>query len=195
MRYVCVFALICALASCATSPDLQLSGYRGVLLEPPRVEFAEGWYKQTHAYDRAPPRAIENDEVQRIAREAAASLQDSLAQAFARQGFEVATAAAPGVLRISPAVTELYINVPPNSSPWRTQTFTRNAGQATLSLELRDALSGASLGRLEEKVVAEQMGRVALADNVTSRFWFDALFQRWSARTAAELAEARDRPS
>jgi hypothetical protein len=191
-----VLVLVCiALAGCATRPQVQLPGYRSVLIEPARVEFAEGWYKHAHAYDRAPPRAIGRDEAQRLARDAAASFEGSLAEAFRAQGFEIATAAAPGVLRVSPAISDLYINAPDRTTPWRTRTFTRNAGDARLSFEARDAMSGALFARIEEKVVAEQMGRVALANEVNNRFWFDALFRRWAARSAAELAAARDRSS
>ena len=188
--------LICiSLAGCATRPQAQLSGYRGVLIEPARVEFAEGRYRQMHAYDRAPPRAIDRDETRRLAAEVAASLESSLAEAFRARGFEIATAPAPGVLRLSPVVAELYINAPEQPSPWRTRSFTQNAGQAKLSLEARDSVSGALIERVEEKAVAEQMGRLELADEVASRFWFDALFRRWAASRAAELAAAGDRSS
>src|SRR5687767_2035829 len=101
-----------ALAGCATRSEMQLSGYRSVLIEPVRVEFAEGWYKQAHAYDRGAPRPIDRQEVERLAREAAASFETSLAEAFRAQGFEMAAVAAPGVLRLSPGIAELYINAP-----------------------------------------------------------------------------------
>jgi hypothetical protein len=188
-----LLGILTIIAACATRSELQLAGYRSVLIEPARVEFAEGWYRQMHAYDRGPPRAVDRDEVQRLAREAAASFESSLAEAFRAHGFEITAVAGPGVIRVSPAVAELDINAPEQPTPWRTRTFMRNAGQARLAFEVRDAVSGALLGRVEEKVVAEQMGRVALANEVTNRFWFDVLFRRWAASRAAELAAARDR--
>ena len=175
--------LLLGIAGCASRPAVQpLAGYRSVLIEPARVEFAHRGYKHT-------------PEVQRLADEAAASFESSLAEAMRAKGFEIATAPGPGVLRLSPAVAELYVNAPEEPTPWRIRTFTRNAGDARLSLEARDAVSGALLARVEEKAVAEQMGRLALADEVTTRFWFDALFRRWAASRAAELSAARDRAS
>jgi Protein of unknown function (DUF3313) len=181
MRLFLVFLI--AIAGCASRPAVQpLAGYRSVLIEPARVELAERGYKHTQ-------------EVHRFAGEVAASLESSLADAMRARGFEIATAPGPGVLRLSPAVSELYVNAPEQPTPWRTRTFTRNAGDARLSLEARDAVSGALLARVDEKAVAEQMGRVALANEVTTRFWFDALFRRWAASRAAELSAARDRSS
>lgn len=166
-------------------PDADLAGYRKVLIEPVRVEFARDW--TTNAYNRIPPRAIAPQEAKRIVGAAASSVERALADAFRARGYEIVAAPGPGVLRLSPGVAELFVNAPNAASPSPTWTFTREAGQATLRLEARDAASGTLLGRVVHQATAQQMGRLELANEVTNQSWFDALFRRWAVNCAEAL--------
>jgi hypothetical protein len=170
-------------------PDAALAGYRRVLIDPVQVEIRNDWLTHMNAYDRSVSRWVGPDEGLRIARDTASSLQGILAEAFRARGYEIVGTVEPGVLRVSPGVIDLYVNAPDRFSPWRTKTFTRDAGQATLLLEVRDAISETLLGRVEHRGIAREMGgQLTLASEVTNRFWFDALFRRWADSSVAELA-------
>jgi len=169
-------------------PNADLSGYRRVLIDPVSVEFRSDWLTQRHAYNRIQaPSVYPYVDGERLAREAAASVDSSLAAAFKARGYEIAAAPEPGVLRVSARVTELFINAPDRLSPWITRNFVRDAGQATLSLEARDAVSESVLARVVHRGIAREVARINLAGDTSNRMWLDTMLWRWAANSVAEL--------
>ncbi len=174
-------------------PNADLAGYRRVLIDPVRAEMRSDWLKNLN-YTRNVSRWVRPDDAQRIATEAASSLESIVAEAFKARGYEITAAPEPGVLRLSPSIADLYVNAPDRFSPWTTKTFTRDAGQATLLLEARDAVSGALLARVVHHGTAREISRLSTASDVSNRFWFDTLFRRWTADCIAEFEASKNRP-
>ena len=164
-------------------PNADLSGYRKVMIDPVLV----GVRTQMHAYNRIQAPAVYPEDTAGIARETAASLGGIVAKAFKAQGYEVAAAPEPGVLRVSLSVAELDVYAPDRLSPYRTRNFTRDAGQAKLYLEVRDAVSGTLLGRVVHHGIAREVSRINATDSVSNQFWFETMFRRWAANCVAEL--------
>lgn len=167
-------------------PDMTLSAYRKVMIDPVRVGFHRDWLK--YGYTGQATRPVGAGNASRIADEIASDAQATLAEAFRSRGYEIVGAPGPDVLRLSPTVADLYVNAPERLSPWREKAFTREAGQATLLLDVRDSVSGTVLGRVAHRGTADQMGRFARASDVSNRFWFEALIRRWAVSCASELA-------
>lgn len=168
-------------------PQVDFAAYRKVLIEPAPVNVRS----EANINERLASR-LSPEHAKAIAGEAASAVQRALAEAFKARGYEIADASGPGVLQLSPKVAELVVNAPDDRTPG-TYTFTREAGRATLALEVRDALSGNLLARVAHQGTANQMGRLALADEVTNRTWFEAFFRRWAADCAEVLrSPARD---
>src|ERR1700682_1157582 len=163
-------------------PNADLPGYRRVMIDPVQV----GVRTQMHAYNRIQAPGVYPEDVARFAQETAASLDGIVAEAFKARGYEVVAAPEPGVLRLSASVAELYLYAPDRLSPWRTRNFTRDAGQAILYLEARDAVTGTVLGRVVHRGIAREVSRINLADNVSNHFWFDTLFPGWAANCCGE---------
>ena len=126
-------------------PNADLASYRKVIIDPAKVEFKKGWLKAINS-TRDLSRWLTASDQQQIADTAAASLNGVVADAFKARGYEIVTAPGPGVLRVSPRVTELYVNAPdvPAAAPAR--LFNVDAGDATLALEARDSASGTLAG-------------------------------------------------
>jgi len=171
-------------------PDANLPGYHRVMIDPVRVDVRT----QMHAYNRIQAPAVYPEDLDRFAKETAASLNDIVAEAFTLRGYEIAAAPEPGVLRVSPSVAELFVYAPDRLSPWRTRNFTRDAGQAVLYLEARDAVSGTLLGRVVHRGIAREVSRINVTDNVSNHFWFDTMFRRWAENCVAELQAGASRP-
>jgi len=165
-------------------PQADFAAYRKVLIEPAPVHLRTGANTNERNPSRIPP-----EEAKEIAGAAASSVHRALVEAFKARGYEIVAASGPGVLQLSPRVAELVVNAPDARSP-ATYTFTREAGEAKLLLEARDAPSGNLLARIGHKGTAGQMGGLNLANEVTNRFWFDALFSRWAADCADALRTA-----
>ncbi len=174
-------------------PNADLAGYRRVLIDPVRAEMRSDWLKNLN-YTRNVSRWVRPDDAQRIATEAASSLESIVAEAFKARGYEITAAPEPGVLRLSPSIADLYVNAPDRYSPWTVKTFTRDAGQATLVFEARDAVTGALLARVVHRGIAREISRLSTASDVSNRFWFETLFRRWTADCIAEFEASRNRP-
>ena len=95
------------------------------------------------------------------------------------------------MLRLTPSVTDLYVNGPDVPAPGIQRTFVRDAGKATLGLEVRDAVTGTLLARVVDRDTAREIRLNNRATSVSNQFWFDALFRQWAANCADDLEKAR----
>ncbi len=171
-------------------PNADLAAYRKVLIDPVRAEIRGDWQKNLN-YTRNVSRWVGPDDAQRIAADVASTLESTIAETYKARGYEIAASPEPGVLRLSARIADLYVNAPDRFSPWTVKTFTRDAGQATLVLEARDAVSGTLLGRVVHRGIAREISRINTASDVSNRFWFETLFRRWAADCIAEFAANR----
>lgn len=166
-------------------PNADLAGYRKVVIDPAKITFHKDW--NTDSVDpHGVARRLRPDDVRRIADEMASGLQTSVAEAFKARGYEIAAAPGPGVLRLAPSVVDLYVNADETLAPGTTKAFTKDAGEATLVLEARDAVSGTLLGRIvDHRIIPENSKGTQISDlrrtgSVSNSFWFDITFQRWA---------------
>ena len=65
-------------------------------------------------------------------------------------------------------------------SAGRSRTYTTEAGEATLVLEVRDSTTGALLGRVVDRRETRQSGGVQWATSVSNRADFSQLFKSWA---------------
>jgi hypothetical protein len=177
-------------------PNADLANYRKVVIDPVQVAFRSDWNKD-FVDPHASIRRLTQDDVRRIADETASTLQSAVAEAFKARGYEVAAAPGPGVLRLSPSVTDLYVNAAENlATGGTTKSFTKDAGEATLVLEARDSVSGTLLGRVVDRRTAQETKGTQISDvrrttTVSNSFWFDTMFRRWAATCAKEFETAK----
>jgi hypothetical protein len=164
-------------------PQADFAAYKQVLVEPAPVKLRV----DANINDRN-PRRMPAEQAKEISDAAAAAVNSALVQAFKARGYEIAAAPGPGVLRLSPSVPELVINAP--SGGPATYSFTSEAGEAKLALQVRDAASGTVLAQIAHKGDTTRTG-LRMADQTTNRFWFEALFNRW----AVDCAEALKSPA
>jgi len=175
-------------------PGLHLGAYESVLVEPARVEFHPNLTRNLITYRVATPR-LSAEDARKVADDFSASLERSLAEAFRANGYRIATAPGPGVLRLSPAITELYVNTPEAliSSGGYGYVFAREAGDAVLTLQVHDATTGTVLASIKHHGHATGVKRFTRTNDVTMRFWFDALFDHWARSCAREIVPGSDR--
>jgi hypothetical protein len=167
-------------------PDVKLSSYRKVIVDPGQVALTRNWLKQING-QRDVNRWLVPEDAQRITDNVAASLQPVFAEVFTAQGYEIAGTPGSGVLRLTPSVTDLYVNAPDNYPSNVQRNFVRNTGDATLRLDVRDAATGALLGRIVDRRTSYEVRQTNEATNVSNLFWFDALFRQFAANCAKAL--------
>ena len=160
-------------------PNVDIARYQKVMIDPVTVAYSKEWDRSVN--DPRYTTRIRPEDARRIADETTANLVSILADALKARGYEVVTAPGPGVLRLSPHVTDLYVNAPDVFPPGRTRSYARDAGEATVTLEARDASNGTLLAVVSDHGTAQDMLRLSRATNVTNTFWFDGMFRRFAA--------------
>jgi hypothetical protein len=111
---------------------------------------------------------------------------------YKKAGLEIVTTPGPDVLRVRPGVVNLYITAPDTMTSGRSRTFTTEAGQATLFLEVRDSTSGALLGRALDQRATRNTGRVQISNSVTNLSDFRVLFKQWADISIKGFQELRE---
>ena len=177
-----------ALDDVLVRPGVDLSAYRSVIVEPVQATLRKDWLKDLNRM-RGPVRWLTREDAQRITDEAAMRLSGMTAMVFQERGYAIVSAPAAGVLSLSPTISDLDVNAPDEPTPGVAKYFVRDAGIATLSLDVRDAVSGALLARVVDRGTASEIRQINRATSVTNEFWFDALFRQWTTACAAVLAE------
>ena len=179
-------------------PGADLSATSKIIVEPGRATLAKNWLKDMNA-TRSVQRWLVPEDAQRITDEAASSLAPVIAEVFKARGYEIVSAPAPGVLRLTASVTDLFVNAPDVPAPGIQRTFVRDGGLATLHLEVRDAMTGTLVARIVDRSTAREVlapstaaGQLGSnrATDVSNLFWFEALYRQWAGYCAKALGGA-----
>ena len=174
-------------------PEADFSRYTKVLLDPAEVAFRRDWIRSVNR-SRSASRRIREEDALRIAEATRTGFGEIFETAFRNAGYEIATAPGPDVLRIQPAVNDLFINAPDQPTAGRSRTYTVEAGEATLVVAARDSTTGAVLGvAIDRRQTRSWGGRLTWTSSVTNRADFAALFRSWASITVEALAELKER--
>jgi len=172
-------------------PGADFRPYTKVMIDPTDVAFHKDWMKNMNEPSRELSRRISQDEAAEILAAARSNFDDIFHEAFTKAGYAVVTAPGPDVLRVSTAVVNLYLNAPDTMSPGRSRTFTANAGEATLVIEVRDSPTNALLGRVVDRRETLDSGGMQMATSVSNLSDFRQLFKQWATTTAKGLDELK----
>ena len=173
-------------------PGTDFSAYKKVMIDPAQVSFNKNWVKDTRSASLTGGR-IPEDQLKAISEAARSGFGEIFRDAFKRAGYEVVSAPGADVVRLTPAIINLYINAPSGSAA--TRTYAMSAGEATLAIAVRDSLSGALLGMaLDKRETRTAMAGAVIADSVTNRAEFEVLFRRWADIAAKGFTEMRESP-
>ncbi|HET7400177.1 MAG TPA: DUF3313 family protein [Usitatibacter sp.] len=161
--------------------------YRSVHIPPIEVEFRKGWPNDANKF-QSPSRQFRPEDIKRVSQEMAQSLRASLQDDLQRAGYQIAPAPGPGVLVLKIAIEDVQVNAPDNSAPG-TNTFMREAGEASLRIDGYDAGSNAKVMVINDHGKARPyMGGVERANTASNRFWFGEMFDRWADAVTKEIA-------
>lgn len=169
-------------------PGADFRPYTKVMIDRTQVAFRKDWLKDQNA-QRSMSRRVTDEDATKILTAAQENFDDIFVEAFREAGYEVVTAPGPDVLRVSTAVVNLYVNAPDVMSAGRSRSYTTEAGEATLVIEVRDSLTGALMGRVLDRRATRSGAQVATS--VTNTSDFRALFKQWAGVTTAGLANLK----
>lgn len=162
-------------------PGADFREYTKVMLDPAEVAFAKNWQRDVNR-SKSPGSRVTDEHAAEIRQAMSEGIGEIFAKDLAKAGYAVVTAPGPDVLRITPVLVNVYINAPDTSmtSPGRSYTYTVEAGEATLGLELRDSETLQLLGRAVDRRRTGDTGRMMWTTSVSNRAEFERVFRRWS---------------
>jgi len=160
-------------------PGADFRAYTKVMIDAPEVKFKQGWIKDINR-SRSVSSRISDSDAQQIAKAMRSGFEGIFAAAFKAKGYEVAAAPAPDVLRLSPAIVNLYLNAPNPSGPGVRHSITVEAGEATFVLQASDSTTGALLGIAIDRRETRNRGYGMMATTGTNSADFEDLFKRWA---------------
>ena len=172
-------------------PGADFRPYTKVMVDPTEVAFRKDWLKDMNRSSVSLSRHVTEEDAAKILEAARSNFDDIFQEAFTKAGYAVVATPGPDVLRVSTGVLNLYLNAPDTMSAGRSRTYTANAGEATLVIEVRDSTTGALLGRVVDRRETRDPGGVQMATSVSNLSDFRMLFKQWAATTAKGLDELK----
>jgi len=179
-------------------PGADFSTYKKVMIAPSEVAFQKNWLRDMNNNAMSLSQRLSDKDAQKILEAARSGFDEIWGAAFKATGYEVVTAPGPDVMKLTPSVFDLYVNAPDVPTSTRSKSYTVEAGQASLSLDVRDSVSGTLLGRIvDRRTAGVDMGHMQWTTSVSNRADFGQLFKKWAKLAAdglSELAKASPLP-
>lgn len=163
-------------------PGADFRQYKAIMLDPTEVAFRKDWSRDLNRSRRGAS-GISDADVRRAIDQAQATLRKTFEKRFGETGVPIVTTPAENVLRVFVGVGNVSVTAPENRSAGRSLVFSREAGSATLVIEVRDSLSGELLGRAIDHGVAGD-SLVTIRNSVTNWADFEYLFDEWAKISA-----------
>jgi hypothetical protein len=161
------------------APGADFRAYTKLMLDPTEVAFQKDWMKDMN--DRRDlSRRVSDEQAGEMLQAARTNFAEVFSEVFGKAGFTIVTAPGPDVLRVSPGVLNLYVNAPDVMSAGRSASYTANAGEATMVLELRDSQTNALLGRVLDRRETRESAGMQQATRVSNVADFRNLFRTWA---------------
>ncbi len=169
-------------------PGASLAGYTKVMLDPVEVAFSKDWDPRDYGYGKF---GLSAGDVNKIRHELGALAHDTFVKVLNEGGYPLAPAVDSGVLQITAAIVNLYINAPGAMESASSRTYVFNAGQMTLAIALRDAATGTVLVRAYDTKEATDSGQMHYSSGVFNRAEADHILRGWADRLKRALDAAK----
>lgn len=161
------------------APGADFRPYSRLMVDPTQTAFHKDWMRNMN--DRRDiSRMVDSGQAQEILEAARTNFADVFQESFTKAGYTIVDRPGPDVLRVTPGVANLYVNAPDVMSAGRSRSYTANAGEATMVLELRDSQTSALLGRVVDRRETRDSVGLAQANSVTNVADFRVLFKSWA---------------
>lgn len=173
-------------------PDVEFPRYRSVLIDAVEVEFDDAWDADEAAKNLASeftPEALDSMEI-----EMEAEFRRIFAAELRNGGYRLVDVPGADTVRLSPSLTDIYINEPVDISRGSPGTYMVRAARMTLVMDLRDGLTGQRLARVVDQQAGARTGFPELSDSVARTPEFRAAVAGWAVQLRDGLDSLEVRP-
>jgi hypothetical protein len=175
-----------------------LSGYAGYGITPCQVAFKKNWMRdQNNSRVNLSSRVTQKD-VDRIKDSLGAACDKYFREALDQApSYPIVDSFSDGeaVLVLRPAIINLDITAPDVNSPGMQRTYTTEAGEMTLVLELLDGTTGETLVRVVDHEHSRDTVRMQWTNSVTNQADARRILSRWANQLRKGLDRVTGRPA
>lgn len=172
--------------------DVDFGVYSKVYIVDAAVAFAKNWQRDYNRQERDLSRKVSDKDVERIKNNLSAEFKKVFTQTMIDNGLEVVTELGPDVVVLRPAIINLVVNAPDIQGTSRSYTFTADAGQMTLYLELYDGVSGALLAEvMDAKSARRTAPNMTYSTRATNIQEADRMLRSWANEIASHFNTAK----
>ena len=118
-------------------PGADFRGYTKVIVDPTEVSFRKNWQKDYNRGSRDLGGKVSDRDIQDAIAKGVVAASDIFTEAWRSGGYAIADQPGPDVLRVKTAVANISVNAPDVRSSARSYSFSEEAGQATLVIEVQ----------------------------------------------------------
>jgi len=170
---------------------VDFSEYDKVQILPSVVAFKKNWKRDFNRDQSSLSTRIGDKEVMRIKTSVAALFDEVFKEEFGKGAkFPIVDEVSSNTLVIRPAVVDLDVTAPDLQTAVNMKSFSSDAGQATLFLELYDGVSGEILARILIASVAGDNGYNQWATRVSNRADAKRMIRKWAKALRTKYDEA-----
>jgi len=171
-------------------PGADFRSYTKLMVDPAEVAFAKNWLRSQND-SRNLSRQVTQEDAEKILAAARSNFDEIFVEAFTKAGYTIVQAPGPDVMRVSTGVLNLYVTAPDVPTAGRSTTYTTQAGEATLVIEVRDSTTNLLLGRVLDRRET-QRSTMQMTTSVTNLAEFRTLFKAWAGIAVKGLQELKD---
>jgi hypothetical protein len=168
-----------------------LSSYERVQILDVNVAFEKDWLRDYNRDVRGLRGRADQSDMDRIKK----ALASEFVRVFTKElqekgGYEITDQPAANVLQLSPSIVDLDVTAPDLMIAGRTTTYTAEAGEMTLVMDLYDSVSGAKIGAVFDRKRSRDWGNFRISNRVTNKSEADIILRKWARLLVDALDEA-----
>ncbi len=171
-------------------PGADFRAYGKVMLDPTEIAFQKDWKRNYNNSSASMSNRLTDKDLERMANEGRKGAGEILQKAYAAGGYPVVTDPGPDVLRVRTALVDITVSAPDTNSPANVRTYTRDAGGATLVVEVRDSMTGALMGRAIDARTIDDF-TMQWRTRVSNRADFSRQIETWAKNSVKGLNELK----
>jgi hypothetical protein len=169
-------------------PGANLDAYDKVALLACYVAFNKNWQRNQNDEAIGLSDMITDQDMTRIRTDLATEFNKVFTEVLTKDGHQMVTTGGTGVLIVQPAIVNLEVTAPDTMSAGMGQTFSANAGQMTLYMQLYDGKTGDIIARIiDPEAAGDNFAEVR--NSVTNMADAERVLRRWATILSKHLGE------
>jgi len=173
---------------------VNFADYDKIQISSSTVAFKKDWQRDYNRDQRSMSTRVSDKDVIKIKNDVAELFDEVFVEEFIKDSnYPIVKQPTAGTLLLKPAIINLDINAPDVRSATNVKNYVQTAGEATLYLELYDAVSGEILARIVNAKEARDKGYYQWATRVSNRSDAKIIIKKWAKvlRQSFDAAHAK----